>query len=519
MASRDSTETQALRAAHDRLYALVNADAPRAIIEARTLAKNCLKTRAWLELCAAVLVDAGKASCDSSALADGISMLRAILAEAPHAPVTAYNLANALDGIARLDQTARPLWYVQTAQVRAESRALLGASAALLAKGRKLSASRCLSNLAGGLDLSYRWIEAFETFTEALHIYPDNGVASGSAARLLFRVAREGPVVARRHFLSVARRYAWHAQQHADAVRRLAGPDAVASFAKLESEQGPLFRPPEGNLSPYRRFVLRERLALSTIVEGLARRRRWDDARIISLHEDVAAGPCPPPVFAMFNCLKSDYLVARELLFAGFQEVQRGESGWYADTLDYAIYGKRSSLLLLAQRAAYDLLDHVAVALNDYLKVGLEPRSVCFSKFWRQPKSAKWPEAVEKEITAGNPALVALSEIAADLDGTRLGESQSIPLLHRHRHLRHAGTHRFTVLHDIQVGEYRECAAIEHASLDDFQRTALHTLKLARASLLHFLEVVGYRESRHRAKDGLVGTLPIFSHHRIRGRQ
>ena len=72
----------------------------------------------------------------------------------------------------------------------------------------------------------------------------------------------------------------------------------------------------------------------------------------------------------MFNVMKGDYLVARELLFAGVSEGKGRprDTGVYFDTLDYAVYGATPSRLVLAQRTALDLLDKVAVALNDYAR-------------------------------------------------------------------------------------------------------------------------------------------------------
>ncbi len=142
-----------------------------------------------------------------------------------------------------------------------------------------------------------------------------------------------------------------------------------------------------------------------------------------------------PAIFAMFNVMKADYLVARELLFQGFQDLDGGgapasDSGLYFDTLDYALYGVTPSRLVLAQRAALDLLDKIAVALNEHLSVGLKAKKVNFLEFWRaKPNEPTWRPALAEAIRGGNNALIALSEIAADLtDGSQDG---SLPgLLH-----------------------------------------------------------------------------------------
>jgi hypothetical protein len=81
----------------------------------------------------------------------------------------------------------------------------------------------------------------------------------------------------------------------------------------------------------------------------------------------------------------------------------------------------------------------------------------------------------------------------------------------------YAGTHRFIVVHDMSMGDSRPSEAIEHVRLEAFQRTVMRTMHLARAALLHFLEVIGYAE-RVRPRDGkLSRVMLVRPHHVIRG--
>jgi LA2681-like HEPN len=218
---------------------------------------------------------------------------------------------------------------------------------------------------------------------------------------------------------------------------------------------------------------------------------------------------------------RGGYLVARELLF---QSVSEGkgrprDTGLYFDTLDYAVYGSTPSRMVLAQRTALDLLDKIAVALNDYFSIGEKPKKVNFHEFWREkPKEPRWRPALAAAIERGNPALIALSEIAADLsDGS---QETSIPgRLSADKRARHAGTHRFVVLHDIALGEPRPNSAIEHRMLKSFRETAIRTVRLSRAALLYFLEAIAYEERFRRKGDGLVGTMLVHHHHKIRGQR
>jgi len=51
--------------------------------------------------------------------------------------------------------------------------------------------------------------------------------------------------------------------------------------------------------------------------------------------------------------MKADYILSRKLLFDAMEDNYKYvDTGFYSDTLDYATYGIKSSLLTLAQRAS-----------------------------------------------------------------------------------------------------------------------------------------------------------------------
>lgn len=504
--------------ARARLVDLLNTDAVAAIREARTLTVD---DNNWKLLRAVILCDAAAHAKDLSAAAESVALFTELRQLAPDNVALAYNLANAISCQAQLDEPKGADWYLRTAMLRRGARALYGESArALQAKDARL-ASQVMTNLGNSLDAAHRWIEAFEAYEAALALCPDNGMASGCAAKVLVRVARLDMFGHEPHLLDLAARLAHHAKSHRDTVLAFGGPAAVASFEKLESFAGDLAAPLSADLTRFERFVSVHRLLLSPIFEGIAHNpKRWDDAHLVRLSESVSAGATVPPLYAMFNVMKADYLVARELVFEGFSAPGQAhrDTGLYMDTLDYATYGVASSRLVLAQRAALDLLDKIAVALNEHFVVGVKLKDCHFHTFWREkPNAHTWRPALADAIRGGNSALVALSEIAADLtDGSQ--DASAPGLLSPEKQTRHAGTHRFVVLHDLKMGDSRPSPAIEHRDHDEFQQTALRTVRLARAALLHFLEVVEYAE-RALANDGkLVGEMLVHPHHRIRGK-
>src|SRR6185312_1409704 len=376
----------------ERLTALMNEDPAAAVAEARKIEA---KDANWSQLRATVLCDAGAAVRDSAAVGEAVEIFSRLREQFPKNSGLAYNLANALDATARLDKTKRPDWYLATADVRRRGRAHLGQAAEAMGRDDRAMSSQVMTNLGNSLDAAYRWIEAFDAYQRARELYPDNGVASGCAAEMLLRVSRDGVLRHRPHLADVAQRLAHHAKENRETVFKFAGPGAVKRFDRLPGKAGGVARADLGKRpTEYERFVARHRLLLSPVVEGLGHdKRRWDDAHIRGIRESASAGGQVPPLFAMFNIMKGDYLVARELLFAGLSEGKGRprDTGLYFDTLDFAVYGATPSRLVLAQRTALDLLDKIAVALNDYFSVTNKPKDVHFHTFWREkPNEPRW---------------------------------------------------------------------------------------------------------------------------------
>lgn len=511
------------REAQNRLVALLDADPSAAVLEARRLSEA---NNNWLLLRASILCDAGIAAGDLAAVEESaviFARLREVKADDGR---LAYNLANALAGQARLElaRTSEPDWYLATSELRHRARAHFGDAAKRLVRDEPALASQALTNLGNGYDRACRWIEAFDSYEEARLAYPENGVAAGCAAQTLLRVASTGMLGHQPHLRDVGERLAAYARTHRDTVVRFAGLQVAETFDGLPSKVGPLAdtRLPK-RITEYQRFVAEHRLLLSPILEGLGHEpTRWDDAHIATLTERADEGDaCVPPVFAVFNVMKADYLVARDLLFQATREMEhhtRRDTGVYMDTLDYAVYGVAPSRLVLAQRAALDVLDKIAVAVNELLGVGLRPNAIHFASFWRlSKKDPRWRPQLASAIGRGNVALIALSEIAADLSDADAVHDVGPGVLNEHRKTRNAGTHRFVVLHDFGIGHSRPSTAIEHIDLVTFQDIAVRTLRLARAALLHFLEAVAYGERAKKGSGRLTADMLIRPHHEIRG--
>lgn len=459
-----------------------------------------------------VLVDAGRNMGSQEVVAEGTELLRELTERHPERIDLRYSLANGLVAGADLAEFNYPEWSLRTSETRREARQMYWAVASQV-DDPDLKA-KSLTNLGNALLRGYREIEAYDYYMSALTHDPANGVALTGAAKILLRFADAGwgNKLALR---AVAAKYLESAKQTGEKLRDLGGGaayDELQSMLASGIEGGEM--PDLSSASNYARFVARYRLALSPTLEGLdVSVQKWDTLRFPTIIEPLDDESGVPPIFAMFNTLKSDYLAARLIAYQAITS-EVDETGRYFDSLDYAVYGVPSSLLTLAQRACYDLLDKVAVATTHYLGIEDDPRSVKFVKRWATRGSGgsmKWQPDVASEISAGTTALIALSEVAGDVEKGGF--------LYEKRELRHSSTHRFTVLHDIATEPSRECNFVEHYNIREFRGHVIKTLGLARASLVYFVGMILQREARLEKESGPLGRLSVPDHDAIRGRE
>ncbi len=500
----------ALRALSERLTALLDVDPAEAVRQARQIDLASPDRLNALLIRAAILVDGGQASRQMDATEEGLKLFRELYALHPSAAV-AYNLANAICGVVGSPPRAAD-WLdhqERTREQRAEIRRLFWDVARDDDAPRGIR-TQAWTNLASQFTNSYRLGEAHDARLAALAIDPANGVAAACAAKDLLWLFNQGGCsdLTRSEAIMLAKRAALHLHR----VREYAGEQVAEGVAALAEELGePPTRSPHED--PFVRWMERERLTLGPAVELVdPALGKVDWLMLPGITERVGdGGPTPPPVFAMFNVLKADFIVARDLAWRATKDSDDSnwpETGRFADTLDYAVYGPAASALVLAHRTVLDVLDKLAVTVNHYFAIGQVPRKVFFGSLWRQnggKKAGPAPLApeVEKAIRAGAPALYALVELAEDYDGER-------GILRPQKDLRNAGTHRFVVLHDLgDPADSRQAPEIEHRRQERFVQEMLGALRSAR-SALQMLALAITQHERALAKEadgGRIGML------------
>lgn len=511
-ASRD------LRELSSRLSAMLDNDPARAVREARQIDLESSDRLNAMSVRAAILVDGGAATEKQDAIEEGLELFREVYAAVPEANV-AYNLANALVSIVGTPPHG-PDWLdhqESTREQRAEARQLYWRVARDEDATKELR-TQALTNVANQFSRSFRLGEAHDARLAALDIDPSNGVAAGSAARDLVWLFNQGGCsdLTRVEAIMLAKL----AKQYQGRVREYAGQRAADDLAALADQLGD--SPPRSPHSdPFVRWVERERLTLAPVVELVdpaLGKLDWLMLPGIQEREPGAEAATPPPLFAMFNVLKADFILARDLAWRATSEAGWPTTGRFADTLDYATYGPDASALVLAHRTALDLLDKVAVTANHYFEIGQSPNKVYFGRLWRESGGKKTGAhslvaTVEKAIRAGAHALYGLVELAEDYDG----ESG---ILRSQKDLRNAGTHRFVVLHDIgDPADSRKAAEVEHHPRDGFSDEVLRALRVARSAIqMLALAITQHERVLAQAADGLIGTMHVPDHDWIRGR-
>ncbi len=495
-----------------RLTCLLDTDPAAAVEAARQLDISCSSTKQRINrmsLRAAILVDGGRACGDRGAVGEAVKLLRELHTMKSSAGVT-YNLANALNAMAG-DPPKDASWFEfmnRTRDLRFECRSLLAAVATEADATDELR-TQAWTNLAYQLSLTWRLGEAHDSRLRALQLDPTNGVAAGSAAQELLWLEGSG-LCAPTTRIEAA--YLAKIARHNEArIKQLAvGPVAKLLSKLVDGVDEPPDRAAHSN--PFLKWVEKERLTLAPTVELVEPELGHIDWLMLPgvLERTQSAPAVPPPVYAMFNVLKADFIVARDLAWRAMTQ-DWPSTARYADTLDYANYGVEMSALVLAHRSALDLLDKVAVLANHYFELGKAPKKVYFRTLWgkMKPNDSLRPE-VETAIQYGAVALLGLVELAADYD-TGWRQPQ--------RTLRNAGTHRFVVLHD-EGGEKnaREAPEVERHACSQFESEVTNALRVSRSAIqVLAFAIRQYEYALRRDIEGPVGSLHVPDHDWIRG--
>lgn len=495
----------------ERLHRLVDENPREAIREALKLSGNIN----FDLLKAAILVNAGGLLKDFESVLKGVGIFRHVADKCKDNSELNYNLANGLHALALSTSYEGYSWYGVTEKYRLEARQLFY-KAATDAKASLDTRSQSFTNLGNLLWSSYRWVEAYDLYSQAVKENPKNAVASSGALKMLRYALGQGlgdPDLVTAEIEHLAS----HVNQNIETLYSYSGEYGVNGImSEITGIRRFKKSGQEVQADSYERFVVRNNLTLSPTIHSHSHGSEyWDNINISSVTSPTGSEGLVPEIFAMVNVLKSDYILARQVLFNACN-ARFNETGNYNDTLDYACYGVNESALALAQRSALDILDKIAVASLSYFEISgakdASMKNAWFKKAKKGQKTRELDPAIATEVENGNTALLALTEVSRDLSSKQgfLSAKQSS---------RNSSTHRFTVLHDMGLLPKKGISGcVEHFDFEEFKRESLQTLKLARAAVVYFVQMVLIRERGVAGEtDGVSVLLFVPSHEYIRG--
>ena len=199
-------------------------------------------------------------------------------------------------------------------------------------------------------------------------------------------------------------------------------------------------------------------------------------------------------LMTMLNEIKQEYVSARYLLYSYFKE--SGKSHFsdknvrIADVYQYANYSYNVELAKAAFRALYSLMDKIAFALNDYLKLGLKGKDVDFKGFWYADMKTREirPEILKYSTVI---SLAGLLFIRNDVYGGNKEYLQAEETKHLQM-VRNAMEHR--AIQIVDDGRMEDKDALLIISRNDFEKVAMNLIKTVRQAIFCFVNTVKHIE-------------------------
>ena len=194
------------------------------------------------------------------------------------------------------------------------------------------------------------------------------------------------------------------------------------------------------------------------------------------------------------NQIKEDYAVARLLLVQAqykredFDRISQRTTFVYC--LDYSQFTLYIGLLKSAFKDAYNILDKIAVFINDYHGLGLDEEKIGFVST-RDARSV-WLRAgnIRKEILASkNISLYALYDIFQDF---KFGHYDKI------KDIRHALTHRKLVIFDSVIADHDDKENKQNIGYDSMLEITADLLRMVKSAIIYLINFVNSEEDKKR---------------------
>ena len=212
---------------------------------------------------------------------------------------------------------------------------------------------------------------------------------------------------------------------------------------------------------------------------------------VYSSKEDASFGY---RMFTLLNEIKQEYVSARYLLYRYFQDSgsqhYSDKHVWLADNQDYVDYSYNLEIAKSAFRALYSILDKIAYALNEYLDLGLNARSISFKDLWFSDKKTRKLRKQVLEMES-NYSLSGLLFIRNDIYGGNENYLQDEGTL-RLQAIRNAMEHRSISI--VAEGEFDDSGLVLKVSRKDFEEIAFSLIRTVRQAIFCLVNMVNHNE-------------------------
>lgn len=499
----------------------------------------------------AILVDAGSSARDAKLISEGIALLENKRAElealgSPFGVGRWFNLGN---GYYALESARRGPDYaydpINTPMTRAkecyrnalaemESKQLLsedencatGVDDEEKAHDLRLQ-TELIINYGNSLDELCRVLEALDRYSEALVLDPAHPVAWWRQGNALFTLAQfvrdpnvlsdsihalHQALVADRleeygygHYRNEIERNLLKAQQVMDAV----------GGGGIQHNEHPKPEIPTEYQRDFVAFCTRHRLFLNFSLRERPSPHPYEDKFKFSVVTPIGDSQIFTRLSRILNEATERFAIARLMLFEAYQSPYDTEFHEhvtrYIDVNDAAVYGVRAGKLKLSFEAAYNVLDKIALFLNEYLALDIPKEAVSFDRIWVENRKKPDPVLRQKILDGQNNFVFALYDLARDFGKSSTGEEGEWSYYKRTRHVL---THRYLVLHafewDWQIADGDEY----HREWDAMVGETTALLYVTRNALLYLMLAVDLEEARRAARQGKKKTveMPYYLH-------
>ncbi len=254
-------------------------------------------------------------------------------------------------------------------------------------------------------------------------------------------------------------------------------------------------------LSEFEKFYLvfcaKEKLFLNFHIHDSQCESAITDPIFISLITKIEDNDTFYHLAKYINQIKEDYAVARLLLIQSqfkredFNNISRRTT--FVNTLDYSQFNLYFGLLKSAFKEAYNILDKIAVFINDYYKLGLPEDKIYYTTIWQKDKKIR-----DEILQSKNISLYALYDIYQDFKAGHYKNIQDI---------RNASTHKKLVIFDSILTDWNKKSDKQNIGYDTMLSETVNLLRLTKSAIIYLVNFVNTEENKKRGS-GVVA--PMF---------